>query len=330
MMSYIKFYDNLIMSPIKVTCAEKYVLIDQPFQFGFPVEYTEFQQLDQEQLQTQVYDQDVIIISDLDVNEQVLANNPKLKLLALCSTGFNHVNLPLLKQHGVQVCNIRGYAGDAVAEHAFTLMINLIKNFNQQVDGVKQGLWSNGNSSFYLAAPMGELKNKTLTIIGKGEIGLSLARKAQAFGMKVIYSERKNAVQCREGYVPFEQAVQQADILSLHCELNAETQQMIDASVFKLMKDKSILINVGRGGLVHDADLNEAIESKKIAGFGADVLDQEPPTDDHPLLQLQRQHDNVLITGHIAWGTDEAQQRLFDILESNINQNIQGNPQNLV
>ena len=318
------------MSTLKVTCAEKYVLIDQAFQFDFPVQYSEFQQLDQEQFQTQVHDQDVIIISDLNVNEQVLANNPNLKLLALCSTGFNHVNLPLLKQHGVQVCNIRGYAGDAVAEHAFTLMINLIKNFNQQVDGVKQGLWSTGNSSFFLAAPMGELKNKTLTIVGKGEIGLSLAQKAQAFGMNVIFSERKNAPVCRDGYVRFEQAVEQADILSLHCELNAETQQMIDASVFERMKEKSILINVGRGGLVHDADLIAAIESKKIAGFGADVLNQEPPADDHPLLQLQRQHANVMITGHIAWGTDEAQQRLFDILQSNINQNMQGVKQNLV
>lgn len=318
------------MSTLKVTCAEKYVLIDQQFQFDFPVQYTEFQQLDQAQFETQVHNQDIIIISDLNVNEQVLANNPSLKLLALCSTGFNHVNLTLLKQHGVQVCNIRGYAGDAVAEHAFTLMINLIKNFNQQVDGVKQGLWSTGNSSFYLAAPMGELKNKTLTIMGKGEIGLSLAQKAEAFGMKVIYSERKNAEQCRDGYVPFEQAVQLADILSLHCELNTDTQHMIDASVFKLMKDKSILINVGRGGLVHDADLIAAIESKKIAGFGADVLDQEPPAENHSLLQLQHQHDNVLITGHIAWGTDEAQQRLFDILQSNINQNMQGIEQNLV
>ncbi|UJA03538.1 D-2-hydroxyacid dehydrogenase [Acinetobacter johnsonii] len=318
------------MSTLKVTCAEKYVLIDQAFQFDFPVQYSEFQQLDQEQFQTQVHDQDVIIISDLNVNEQVLANNPNLKLLALCSTGFNHVNLPLLKQHGVQVCNIRGYAGDAVAEHAFTIMINLIKNFHQQIEGVKQGLWSTGNSSFFLAAPMGELKNKTLTIMGKGEIGLSLAQKAQAFGMNVIFSERKNAPVCRDGYVPFEQAVEQADILSLHCELNAETQHMIDATVLNLMKNKSILINVGRGGLVHDADLITAIESKKIAGFGADVLNQEPPADDHPLLQLQRLHANVMITGHIAWGTDEAQQRLFDILQSNINQNMQGVEQNLV
>lgn len=318
------------MNMFKITCAEKYVLINRPFQFDFPVEYNEFNQLDQEQFYAQVHDQDAIIISDLTVDEQVLANNPNLKLLALCSTGFNHVNLSLLKQHGVKVCNIRAYAGDAVAEHAFTLMINLAKNFNQQVEGVKQGLWSNGDSSFYLAAPMGELKNKTLTIMGKGEIGLSLAQKAEAFGMKVIFSERKNAVECREGYVPFEQAIQQADILSLHCELNSATEHMIDASVFKLMKEKSILINVGRGGLVHDADLIEAIQSKKIAGFGADVLNQEPPTENHPLLQLQRQHDNVLITGHIAWGTDEAQQRLFDILESNINQNMQGIAQNLV
>ncbi|MFT4020312.1 MAG: D-2-hydroxyacid dehydrogenase [Acinetobacter sp.] len=318
------------MTPLKITCTEKYVLIDHPFKFDFPVEYTEYQQLSQEQLYQQVFDQDVIIISDLIIDEQVLQNNPNLKLLALCSTGYNHVNIDLLHQHGVQVCNIRGYAGDAVAEHAFALMIQLIKNFSQQVEGVKQGKWTTGQSSFYLAAPMRELKGKTLTILGKGEIGESLAQKAQAFGMHVIFSERKNAENCREGYVPFEQAIQQADILSLHCELNESTHHLIDASVLSQMKPESILINVGRGGLVKDTDLTQALQKQQLSGFGADVLDQEPPAADHPLLLLQQQHPNVLITGHIAWGTDEAQQRLFDILQDNINKNMQGIQQNLV
>lgn len=318
------------MTPLKITCTEKYVLIDQDFKFDFPVEYTEYQQLSQDQLYHQVFDQDVIIISDLIIDEQVLKNNPNLKLLALCSTGYNHVNIELLRQHNVQVCNIRGYAGDAVAEHAFTLMIQLIKNFSQQVEGVKQGLWATGQGSFYLAAPMRELKGKTLTILGKGEIGESLAQKARAFGMHVIFSERKNASQCREGYVPFEQAIQQADILSLHCELNQSTHHLIDHSVLSQMKPESILINVGRGGLVKDSDLIEALLNHQLSGFGADVLDQEPPAKDHPLLMLQHQHPNVLITGHIAWGTEEAQQRLFDILQDNINKNMNGIAQNLV
>lgn len=318
------------MSTLKITCVEKYVLINRTFNFQFPCDFQEFDKLSQEQFENDVKNQDVIILSDLIINEKVVNNNPNLKLVALCSTGYNHVDMELLRKHNVKVCNIRGYAGDAVSEHAFILMINLIKNFSLQAEGVKEGLWSTGNSSFYLAAPIRELKNKTLAIIGKGEIGLSLAEKAQAFGMNVIFSERKNATECRDGYIPFTSAIQQADVVSLHCELNASTQNMIDADVLSQMKSNSILINVGRGGLVHEADLVQALENKTISAYGADVLSVEPPANDHPLIELQRKMSNVIITGHIAWATDEAQVRLFDILESNVNKNMQGIEANLV
>lgn len=316
------------MNTLKITCAEKGVLINKAFNFDFPVKYTEYEQLSQHEFYNQVHDQDVIIISDLKVDEQILANNPNLQLLALCSTGYDHVNIDLLKSKNVKVCNIRGYAGDAVAEHAFILMMNLIKNFSAQLNAVQSGAWSEGSVSFYLASPIRELKGKTLTILGKGEIGIALAQKAQAFGMNVIFSERKNAKNCREGYVAFDQAIQQADILSLHCELNDETRGMIDQSVLKKMKKDSILINVGRGGLINNHDVIQALENHEISGFGADVLDQEPPAANHPLLKIN--HPNVMITAHIAWATDEAQERLFSILEDNINKNISGVEQNLV
>lgn len=316
------------MSTLNICCVEKGVLLNQAFQFDFPVNYTEYEQLSQQQFYDQVHDQDVLIISDLKVDEQILNHNPNLKLLALCSTGYDHVDLALLKSRNVKVCNIRGYAGDAVAEHAFILMMNLIKNFTSQVQAVQNGAWTNSAVSFHLAAPIRELKHKNLVIVGKGEIGQSLADKAKAFGMKVIFSERKNSSSCREGYLPFEDAIQQADILSLHCELNDETRQMIDADVIAKMKPNSILVNVGRGGLIHSQDVADALLNGQLAGFGADVLDQEPPKENHPLLQLN--HPNVMITAHIAWATDEAQERLFSILESNINQNILGHDQNLV
>lgn len=316
------------MKTLKITCAEKGVLINKAFNFDFPVEYKEYEQLSQQDFYTQVHDQDVIIISDLKVDEQILANNPKLKLLALCSTGYDHVNFDLLKSKNVKVCNIRGYAGDAVAEHAFILMMNLIKNFGAQLNAVQNGAWSEGSVSFYLAAPIRELKGKTLAILGKGEIGTALASKAQAFGMNVIFSERKNAKNCREGYVAFDQAIEQADILSLHCALNDETREMIDQNVLNKMKKDSILINVGRGGLINNHDVIQALENNKISGFGADVLDQEPPTRNHPFLKIN--HPNVMITAHIAWATNEAQDRLFSILEDNVNKNILGIEQNLV
>ena len=316
------------MKTFKITCAEKGVLINKAFNFDFPVEYTEYEQLSQQDFYTQVHDQDVIIISDLKVDEQILANNPELKLLALCSTGYDHVNIDLLKSKNINVCNIRGYAGDAVAEHAFILMMNLIKNFGAQLNAVQNGAWSEGSVSFYLAAPIRELKGKTLAIVGKGEIGTALADKARAFGMNVIFSERKNAKNCREGYVAFDQAIEQADILSLHCAFNDETLDMINQNVLNKMKKDSILINVGRGGLINNHDVVHALENNQIAGFGADVLDQEPPTKDYLLLKTN--HPNVMITAHIAWATDEAQERLFSILEDNVNKNILGIEQNLV
>ncbi|WP_120430846.1 NAD(P)-dependent oxidoreductase [Acinetobacter baylyi] len=317
-------------TPLKITCIEKYVLIQRDFQFDFPAHYTEYDQLTQHEFEQQVHDQNVIILSELAINETILKNNPNLKLVALCSTGYNHIDLALLHQHGVRVCNIRNYAGDAVAEHAFTMMIVLIKNFNLQLNAVKTGLWSQGSSAFYLASPMQELKNRTLVILGKGEIGRSLAQKASAFGMHVIFSERKNAPICRPGYVAFEDTIRQADILSLHCALNAQTQHLINTDTLAQLKPGSLLINVGRGELIDDISLIDAIKSGHLAGFATDTLDQEPPAIDHPLLQLQQDCPNVLITGHIAWATDEAQQRLFEILQDNINKNVQGIEQNLV
>ena len=318
-------FDN---STLKITCTEKYVLPDKSFVFNFPHVYTEHVKLSQDQFYSEVVNQDIIIISDLIIDEKILANNPNLKLVALCSTGYDHVDISLLKRRGIKICNIIGQATDAVAEHAFTFMINLFKNFKQQIDAVHQNLWSLSETSFCLAAPMRELHGKTLTIIGKGNIGRSLAEKANAFGMKVLFSERKNAKECRAGYTPFEEAIQCADVISLHCLLNEETKNLIDINVFKKMKKESFLINLGRGELINDKDLIFALNHALIAGFATDVLNQEPPPLNHPLLKIKK--PNVLITGHIAWATEEAQQRLFRILEENINKNVSGYPKNLL
>ncbi|MDH2595946.1 MULTISPECIES: NAD(P)-dependent oxidoreductase [Acinetobacter calcoaceticus/baumannii complex] len=311
-----------------ITCAERFVLTKKLFNFDFPVKYTEYERLNQDEFEKKVKDQDVIILHDLKITETIIKNNPNLKVVALCSTGYDHIDLPLVKKHNIKVCNIRDHANDAVAEHAFILMINLIKNFQQQLAVVKNGVWSKSSDSFLLAAPIQELKGKTLVILGKGNIGLSLAEKAKAFGMKVIFSERKNSNYCRPGYTPFKEAIAQADILSLHCQLTEETRNIINLETLKLMKKTSILINVGRGSLINDLDLVYALDNKIISGFGADVLNQEPPSINHPLLQVQS--SNVLITAHIAWATDEVHERLFSQLESNINNNLKGIDQNLI
>ncbi|MCG2574775.1 D-2-hydroxyacid dehydrogenase [Acinetobacter sp. ME22] len=311
-----------------ITCAERNVLINRAFEFLIPVKYTEHERLSQTELELKVLNQHVIIVHDLNITEKVLQNNPDLILVALCSTGYDHINLDLLNKHNVKVCNIRDHANDAVAEHSFALMIVLIKNLHHQIEAVKNGVWSRHKDSFYLAAPMRELKGKTLVIIGKGNIGLSLAKKAEAFGMNVFFSERKNSDFCRPGYIPFKDAISCADVLSLNCQLNKDTKNLINLETLKLMKKTSIIINAGRGGLINDLDIILALQNDMIAGFGTDVLNQEPPPLNHPLIKFK--HPNLLITAHIAWATNEVQERLFLQLESNINNNLRGIHQNII
>ncbi|RSO58837.1 D-2-hydroxyacid dehydrogenase [Acinetobacter lactucae] len=310
------------MRHVRITCTEKQYLGNQTFSFNFPVNYTEFEKLTQQQFYDQVKNQHVLIVNDLKVDLQVMDNNPDLQLIALCSTGFDHVDIGLAKQRNIKVCNIKGYAGDTVAEHAFLLMLNLVRNFQFYHNSVVSGLWSDSSCFCYQdhRFPIYDLKDKILVIVGRGEIGQSLAAKAQAFGMKVFFSERPNQEGCREGYVTFHKALQIADVLSLHCSLNDENRHMLNQETFNLMKPSSFIINVSRGGLVNEHDLLIALQSGRIAGYGADAMTYEPPPKKHPLLNSGLH--NVLLTPHIAWSSEEAKQHLFKILIQNIEFNL--------
>lgn len=310
------------MQHVRITCTEKQYLGNQTFRFNFPVNYTEFEKLTQQQFYDQVKGQHVLIVNDLKVDQQVMDNNPDLQLIALCSTGFDHVDIGLAKQRNIKVCNIKGYAGNTVAEHAFLLMLNLVKNLQFYQNSVVSGLWSDSNCFCYQdhRFPIYDLKDKTLVIVGRGEIGQSLALKAQAFGMQVFFCERPNEEGCREGYIPFQTALQIADVLSLHCSLNNDNRHMLNQETLNLMKPSSFIINVSRGGLVNEYDLLTALRTGRIAGYGADVIVPEPPHKDHPLLNT-RLH-NVLLTPHIAWATEEAKKRMFKIIIQNIEFNL--------
>lgn len=315
------------MDQVRITCAEKEILGDLTFRFEFDAVYTEYCKLNQQQFYA-LKDQNILIVNKQIVDERVIVNNPKLRLVAVCSTGYEHINLPLLRTHGIHACNIRGYAGDTVAEHAFVLMINLVKNFVAQYDAVRTGEWSASARYSYVAAPIREMSGRHLVIIGKGETGRALAMKAQAFGMKVSFCERKHAASCRPGYIPFEQAIALADILSLNCELNQDTHRLIDGPVLSRMRPGSFLVNVGRGGLIDEDDVVQALQEGRIGGFATDVLNQEPPVKNHPLLMLK--NANVIVTAHIAWATQEARNRMFEVVNRNINAFVAGQPQNLI
>ncbi len=313
----------------KITCTEEKFLISNQFQFDFDVQYQGYAQLSQSQFEHDIRDQDVLIVNELQVSPIIYRHNPELKLIALCSTGYEHIDLRLAQQHGVKVCNVRHYAADSVAEHAMLLMLCLEKNFLHYRQAVYNGAWQASQDFCYLSSqhPIYQLKQKKLVIVGRGDIGQAVAVKAQAFGMQVIYAERPDASSCRVGYVPFWEALAQADVLSLHCPFSTEQPLYIDAHVLARLPSRCMIVNVSRGALIDEEALLNALEHGQIAGYGADVLQQAPPSQQHPLLQP---HLNVILTPHIAWAAQEAQQCLFTMLNANINLNLQGIAHNLL
>ena len=208
------------------------------------------------------------------------------------------------------------------------MMITLMRNLPAYQRDVAAGLWENSPFFCHLGAPMRDLNGKTLAIFGRGNIGKTLATYAQAFKMNVVFAEHKNAQSVRDDYVSFDEAIRSADVVSLNCPLTSQTANMIGEAELQQMKPGAILINCGRGGLVDEAALVAALKYGQIGGAGFDVLTQEPPRDGNPLLKARL--PNLIVTPHIAWASQEAANRLFDILVDNINRFVAGNPQNLV
>ncbi|EEG32537.1 4-phosphoerythronate dehydrogenase [Neisseria flavescens NRL30031/H210] len=271
---------------------------------------------------------DIVITNKVVISAQAFAENPQLKLVAVTATGVNNVDVEAAKQNGTAVCNIRAYGNESVAEHAFMMMITLMRNLPAYQRDVAAGLWENSPFFCHLGAPMRDLNGKTLAIFGRGNIGKTLATYAQAFKMNVVFAEHKNAQSVRDGYVSFDEAIRSADVVSLNCPLTPQTANMIGEAELQQMKPGAILINCGRGGLVDEAALVAALKYGQIGGAGFDVLTQEPPRDGNPLLKARL--PNLIVTPHIAWASQEAANRLFDILLDNINRFVAGNPQNLV
>ena len=317
---------------INIAFAENHALI-RPLDFNkkplpYSIRFNQFHHLTQSEFETQVKNQEIIIINDLCITPQVIFNNPELQLVALCSTGYDKQPIQLLQSKGIHLCNVREYASHSLAEHALMLMMNLIKNFISYNEAVRYGKWSNGGHFCYLGQPIYELYQKTLVIIGSGTSGKALANKAKAFGINVIFSERKNAIHCREGYIPFLQAIQLADIISLHCELNGDTYHLIDEETLLMLQKRALLINIARGGLVDENAVIHALLTGDLGGYAADVLTQEPPAINHPMITTRL--PNLLITPHVAWASQEAQYRLVIEIEENICAYLQGCPKNLV
>ena len=316
------------MNPLQIVVLDRDTLVNRPFDFDFPHTLSSYGTTEAHETLARIRGADIVITNKVVISAQAFAENPQLKLVAVTATGVNNVDVEAAKQNGTAVCNIRAYGNESVAEHAFMMMITLMRNLPAYQRDVAAGLWENSPFFCYLGAPMRDLNGKTLAIFGRGNIGQTLATYAQAFKMKVVFVEHKHAETVRDGYVSFDEAVRTADALSLHCPLTPETANMIGEAELQQMKPGAILINCGRGGLVDEAALVAALKYGQIGGAGFDVLTQEPPRDGNPLLKARL--PNLIVTPHIAWASQEAANRLFDILLDNINRFVAGNPQNLV
>ncbi|WP_448916884.1 2-hydroxyacid dehydrogenase [Haemophilus sputorum] len=287
--------------------------------FSFPHQLTEYAHTAAEQVLERAEDADIIITSKVILNHEILSQLPKLKLIAVTATGTNNIDLVAAKALGITVKNVTGYSSVTVPEHVIG-MIYALKHrlIDYHRDQLLTERWATCGQFCYVDYPISDVQGSTLGIIGRGCIGNEVARLAQAVGMRVLFAEHQHATTIREGYTAFDEVLEQADVISLHCPLTPQTEQLINAKTLALMKPNACLINTGRGGLINEADLLQALQSGKLAGAALDVLVKEPPASDDALWLAAKTQPNLLITPHVAWASDSALTTLVNKVAQNI------------
>ena len=260
---------------------------------------------------------EIIITNKVVLDSEIILEAKKLKLICISATGMNNVDLHAAEEHSIKVCNVTGYATSSVVQHVFMLITALNTNLNRYQAAIKQHRWSESDFFCLLDYPVSDLSTQTLGIIGYGELGKGVAKVARGFGMNVVIAESfEKSNGFTEHRMPLNELLNKSDIVSLHCPLTEKTNNMITRVEFSQMKPTALLINTARGGIVNEADLLVALKNKQIAGAGLDVLEQEPPTKDHALINSLM--DNLIITPHIAWASQKSRQRLIDGVIQNI------------
>ena len=286
---------------------------------SFPHTWTEYDRTLPEETFERSKDADIVVTSKVVFDRELLSRLPKLKLIAITATGTNNIDLDAAKDLGIAVKNVTGYSGVTVPEHVLGMIFSLKHSFiGYHRDQVTSDRWATCGQFCYTDYPITDVRGATLGVFGKGCLGTEVGRLAQLLGMNVLYAEHKGAGHIREGYTAFETVLKQADIVTLHCPLTDTTKNLINADTLALMKPTAYLINTGRGPLVDETALLEALENGKIAGAALDVLVKEPPEKDNPLIQAAKRLPNLLITPHIAWASDSAVTTLVNKVAQNI------------
>ncbi len=282
-----------------------------------------------EQISERIKDADIILTNKTPLTKETLQQTKALKYIGVLATGYNVVDIKAAKEQGIVVTNIPAYGTATVAQMATALLLEMCHHVGAHSKAVQEGQWTNSIDWCFWNTPLIELSGKTLGIIGFGSIGQRFAKIAKALGMTILaYSGQGKEGRTSQDadYVSFEELLKQSDVISLHCPLFDSTKGIINAENIQKMKDGVMIINTARGPLIVEEDLADALNSGKVAGAALDVLFQEPPSMDNPLMKAK----NCIITPHIAWASQEARQRLMSIAIKNLEGFLQGKPHNIV
>ena len=275
---------------------------------------------------TRAADAEVVLTNKVLITKDVMAQLPRLKYVGVLATGYNVVDIEAAHQRGIIVTNVPAYSTESVAQMVFAHLLTVTNRVEHYAVQNRADRWTNSADFSYSDTMLTELAGKTFGIVGLGNIGKRVAQIAQAFGMNVIALTSKTTLPDGIKKVELPELLAQSDVLSLHCPLTSDTHHMINADTLKLMKPTAILINTGRGPLIDDQAVADALKDKRLYAFCADVLTEEPPKADNPLLA----QPNAYTTPHIAWATIEARARLVKVAIYNVKAFANGKSQNVV
>ena len=302
------------------TAIPKHIPIPSP---TFAHTWTEYEHTSSAETIERAKDADIVITSKVIFDRETLKQLPKLKLIAITATGTNNVDLVAAEEMGIAVRNVTGYSSTTVPEHVIGLIFSLKHSLAGWLRDQIEAKWSESKQFCYFDYPITDVQGSTLGVFGKGCLGTEVGRLANAVGMKVLYAEHKDAAVCREGYTPFDEVLKQADIVTLHCPLTEKTKNLMNAETLSKMKKGAFLINTGRGPLIDELALVDALKTGRLGGAALDVMVKEPPEKDNPLILAAKTMPNLIITPHIAWASDSAVTTLVGKVMQNIEEFVQ-------
>ena len=291
-------------------------------------ECVKYENTSPDEVAERIKDADVVVINKVLLDRNVLKYAPNLKLICVFAIGYNNVDIEYCREHNIRVRNVPGYCVESVCQHTFALLFMLIENMRYYDDFVKSGNYSKSGVANHLGRPFFEISGKKWGIIGMGAIGRAVADCASAFGANVCYSSI-SGVNRKEKYenVPLTKLLSECDIISVHAPLNEKTMNLIGEDELKMMKKTAFIVNVGRGAVISEKALAEAIDNGIIAGAALDVYCEEPPAEDSPVMSIKNK-EKIVYTPHIAWSSVEARKRCISMTADNIEAFMEGRSEN--